>query len=176
MKTLKISLIMLTLVQLVNAQQKPMQGDRKEKFESMKIGFITQRLDLTPEEAQKFWPLYNKYSDELEKLRKDRMNNLMNTRDNFDNMSDADIEKAVDNEIAFRSADVDIMKKYNPQFKKVLPIRKVAKLYKAEEEFKRKLVEMIRERRGEQHRQGSQNGPPPQGGPEDKRDDSPDEK
>ena len=72
----------------------------------------------------------------------------MNAYDRFDEMSDAELEKAVDGEIIFRNSELEILKKYHPQFKKVLPIRKVARLYKAEEDFKRRLVEMIRERRG----------------------------
>jgi hypothetical protein len=173
MKTLKIIAVALIMIQVAAAQE--MNREKKERFESMKIGFITQRLDLTPEEAKVFWPVYNKYSDELEQLRKNRVKNLLNARDNFENMSDADLEKAVDNEIAFRSSEVDIMKKYHPQFKKILPVRKVAKLYKAEEEFKRKLVEMLRERKpdqrgqrpGEQPRDGQEGRDQPDGQPED---------
>ena len=153
MKIIRIIIITVLLTYTAGAQNNPQKprsggdGPRKEQLESMKIGFITEKVNLTPEEAQVFWPVYNKYSDELKSIRKDRRENLMNARDNFDSMSDAEIEKAVDMEIAARSAEAEILKKYNPQFKKILPIRKVAKLYKAEEEFKRKLVEMIRERR-----------------------------
>jgi hypothetical protein len=128
----------------------------RDRVESMKIGFITKRLDLTPEEAQKFWPVYNAYSDELEKLRKGRRENIMNARENFDSMSDAELEKTVDNEISFRSGELDIVKKYHPKFKSVLPIKKVAMLYKAEEDFKRKLLEMIQDRKDDKRQ-----GPPP---------------
>jgi hypothetical protein len=119
----------------------------REKVESMKVGFLTERLNLTSEEAKVFWPVYNKYEDDLEMLRKSRRENLMNAKKNFDEMSDRDIEKAVDNEIAFRQSELDLLKKYHPQFKQVLPIKKIAKLYRAEEDFKRKLLDMIQEKR-----------------------------
>jgi hypothetical protein len=77
---------------------------------------------------------------------------------NFDEMSDAEIEKAVDGEIAFRQAELDIQKKYHPQFKKVLPIRKVGRLYRAEEEFKRELLNKLQDNKG-----GRRQGPPPGG-------------
>ncbi len=160
MKTIKIILALILIGKISTAQ--PMNQEKKEKLESMKIGMITSKLNLSPEEAKVFWPVYDKYSDELEQLRKSRLSNLLNARENFDEMSDADIEKAVDNEIAFRSSEVEILKKYHPQFKKILPIKKVAKLYKAEEDFKRKLVEMIRERKGDRRGQG-----PGQPGPDD---------
>jgi hypothetical protein len=128
----------------INAQMKKPQ---KERIETMKIGFITDRLDLTPEEAKVFWPVYDKYSDELESVRKERRENVFNTRENFESMSDTEMEKAVDSEITFRQNELDILKKYHVQFKKVLPMKKVAKLYKTEEDFKRKLLEILQERK-----------------------------
>ena len=150
-----LSLLIISTV-AVSQERKP----AKERVEAMKIGFLTDRLNLTPEEAKTFWPVYNMYSDELEKLRKGRRENIVNARDNFDGMSDADLEKTVDNEINFRQSELEILKKYHPQFKKILPIKKVAKLYKSEEDFKRKLLEMIQDRReGNNH---DRQGPPPQ--------------
>lgn len=124
----------------------------KEKLESLKIGFITERLKLSPEEAKVFWPVYNQYQDELEKIRKQRRETFRNPSETFDNLNDVELEKMVDNEIVFRQNELDIMKKYYPKFKQVLPVRKVALLYKTEEDFKRKLLEMIRERKAERRK------------------------
>ena len=125
----------------------------KEKVDAMKIGFLTDYLDLTSEEAKVFWPVYNKYQDETDQLRKTRRKNILNDKSNFDSLSDAELEKIVDSEIIFRQSELDIQKKYHPQFKRVLPMNKVAKLYRAEEDFKRKLLEMIRERKQERNKQ-----------------------
>ena len=124
----------------------------KEKLESLKIGFITERLKLSPEEAKVFWPVYNQYQDELEKIRKQRRETFRNPSETFDNLNDVELEKMVDNEIVFRQNELDIMKKYYQKFKQVLPVRKVALLYKTEEDFKRKLLEMIRERKAERRK------------------------
>ena len=122
-------------------------GDRKEQIESMKIAFLTKRLELTPDEAKKFWPVYNQYTDELQNLRKDRRDKIRDAREDFDKLADKDVEKLVDDEIIFRQQEIDVLKKYHAQFKSVLPIKKVARLYRAQEEFKRELIERIRERR-----------------------------
>ena len=121
----------------------------RERVEAMKVGFLTQRLNLTPEEAKVFWPVYNKYQDELEVLRKSRRENLVNAKMNFDEMPEKDVEKAVDSELGFRQQELDLLKKYHGQFKQVLPIKKVAKLYRAEEDFKRELLDRIKENRQE---------------------------
>lgn len=121
----------------------------RERVEAMKVGFLTQRLNLTSEEAKVFWPVYNKYQDELEVLRKSRRENLVNAKMNFDEMPEKDVEKAVDSELGFRQHELDLLKKYHSQFKQVLPIKKVAKLYRAEEDFKRELLDRIKENRQE---------------------------
>jgi len=120
-----------------------------EKLQSMKIAFFTERLDLKPEEAKAFWPVYNAFQDDIEKLRKAHRESLMDAKNNIDKLSDKDIEKLVDNEITFKQNELDVVKKYHGQFKAVLPPRKVAKLYRAEEDWKRKILDMWRERKEE---------------------------
>jgi len=143
------------------AQPKEFRGDReekpnKEKVETMKIGFLTRWMDLTGEEAQRFWPVYNQYSDELEKSRAKRKAGMEETRKEPEKLTDAEIEKRIDAEMTFRQEELDIQKKYHSKFKQVLPMRKVARFYKAEEEFKRELIERLRQGRD------NRPGPPPQ--------------
>ena len=72
------------------------QKDRpmRDKVESFKVGFLTEKLKLTSDEAKIFWPVYNKYQEELEVLRKSRRENLVNAKMNFDEMGDKEIEKS----------------------------------------------------------------------------------
>ena len=121
--------------------------EKREQIESMKIAFITKKLNLTPDEAKRFWPVYNQYSEEKRKLREDRFSGKRDAKDNFDTMSDKDAEKIVDAEITSRQQELDLVKKYHLQFKQVLPIKKVAQLYRAEDEFKKELIEKIKEKR-----------------------------
>lgn len=118
-----------------------------ENIEAMKVGFITQKLDLSSEEAQKFWPVYNKYSDELEKLRIGFKGKMRADLSDMESMTDAQAEKALNEMLNFKLAEVDITRKYVSEFKKVLPIKKVVQLFKAEQEFKVKLLSDIKERR-----------------------------
>ena len=128
-------ILLLTIVMYafsVHAQENRPVKDRVAAF---KIGFLTERLNLTPEEAKVFWPVFNKFQDELEQLRKSRRENISGARQNFDEMSDAEVEKTIDNELNSRQSELDLVKKYHPQFKKVLPVKKVARLYRAEEVY-----------------------------------------
>lgn len=118
--------------------------ERNDNIESMKIAFLTKKLDLTPEEAQQFWPVYNQYQAKLQEIRQKRRMENKEAKHNFDEMSDKDVEQVVDNEILFRQKELDIQKEYHSKFKAVLPIKKVAKFYQAEEQFKRVLLDKLK--------------------------------
>lgn len=122
-------------------------GDKKEKLESMKIGYLTRELDLTPEEAQKFWPVYNEFSNKEHELRKAKRSKMKESGKSLDELSDKEVEALVDEEMVFRQKELDLQKEYHKQFKTILPPRKVAKLYRAEEKFKRELVKKIQEKK-----------------------------
>ena len=144
----KITLLLFVLIGfagMVSAQRGG--GARKDKIEAMKIGFLTQRLNLTPEEAQKFWPVYNRFNDEMEKVRKGNRAKLMEEAGEMDNMSDVEAEKALNEMIANKAAELEIIKKYTAEFKKVLPAQKVVKLFVAEQAFKRELLKKLKEQR-----------------------------
>jgi hypothetical protein len=150
---MRITIILLLLMQSINSIAQGPPEDRKEKIESLKIGYITKELNLTPVEAQQFWPIYNKFNDELEALRKNRKMDLLAAKLNFDSMSDADIMKLIDSDFQFQQQELDLRRKYIDEYKKVLPVRKVARLMRAEHMFKIELLKEFRERRGD--------GPPP---------------
>lgn len=119
-------------------------SDKNEAIAAMKVSFITRKLNLTTKEAQAFWPVYNQYEEELETLRKNHRKMVNESKDDFSQLSDADIEKMVDEQVNFRQKEIDVLKKYHPQFKKALPVKKVVLLYRAEEEFKRYLIKQIK--------------------------------
>jgi len=127
--------------------------DRREDIEAMKIGFLTKKLDLTPDEAKAFWPVYNQFTAERDKLRQSMRDSRKELREDFENRSDKEVERVVDGEIAFRQQELDLMKKYHAEFKQVLPIKKVARLYRSEEDFKRELLQRLQQRRDRDDRQ-----------------------
>src|ERR1035437_151533 len=123
------------------------QREKKENIEAQKVAFITKKVELTPEEAQQFWPVYNQYQGKLQELRKKRRQDIKEAKENFEAMTDKDVEQLVDDEIVFRQKELDIQKEFHSKFKTLLPIKKVAKLYQAEEQFKRYLLNELKDRR-----------------------------
>ena len=127
-------------------------SERKEKVEAMKVAYITNKLELTPAEAQQFWPVFNEYENKIQTIRQSRRKDSKEGADNLDQLSDKEVETLIDSEVGFRQKELDLLKEYHTKFKAVLPIRKVAKLYRAQEDFKRELLKKIQERKGERRK------------------------
>jgi len=137
-----IMLMLVLLMSIISQAQKP----GKERIEAMKIGFITKKLNLTSEEAQRFWPVYNRFVDEQEKLRKSTRANLLEDLADPGSLTDTEAEKALQEMLQFKSNEADLIRKYTNEFKKVIPVQKVVMLFKAELEFKRELLKQLKER------------------------------
>ena len=123
--------------------------DRKDKIETMHIAYLSQKLDLTSAEAEKFWPIYNEYKADQDKLRQQRMDNVQAVKKagGVDNMSDAEVQKLITDETDLETSQLELRKEYITKFQQAIPIRKVAKFFIAEDEFKRYLLNQLRKRR-----------------------------
>jgi len=149
MKRLFIAAVCLLAATVLFAQpQKPSEEQRKKDFERIKaekIAFITSELDLSPEEAQVFWPVYNQCWKELlesHKTMTDAFYAFHGKRG--DELSDKELEAKLDEYIAASKAHNQVMSDWYPKFRAVLPVRKVAKLYQAEEAFQRRMIDNLK--------------------------------
>lgn len=115
-----------------------------EKLKAEKVAFITSKINLTVEESQKFWPVYNEMENKLDARRKEMSETMKAMKEKGDNITDADYEKATDMFINNELEEAKIKKEYHEKFKKLLPIEKVAKLYRAEKEFHKHLLHELR--------------------------------
>ncbi|GAB4405501.1 MAG: hypothetical protein OHK0039_06560 [Bacteroidia bacterium] len=138
---------MSSLLIPLRAQEDEFEG-RREQLDAFRVAFYTQRLALTSEEAQRFWPVYNAYNAELETLRTESRQKQVQMRQLLaGSSSDAEIEKLADDYLRLRQREYQIAEKYHSSFKRVLPVRKVVLLYRAEQDFKKELLAEIQRRR-----------------------------
>jgi hypothetical protein len=119
-KYILIVFVMLGCFSGIKAQD----GDetKAEKIQALKIAFITNKLQLTPDEAQKFWPVYNQYDNEIRNLPKG--GDVIPTEEKL----------------------LDIRKKYKPAFEKVVGPQKLNRLFNAERDFRDVLIRRLQNR------------------------------
>lgn len=145
-------IVLLTLFQ-VQAQPgnrlKERIKEKKEQVKSQKVAFITQELKLTPYEAAKFWPVYNAFEEKQADIRKQKVKSYMDRQEDevLDKMSDKEAQIALNQMESNEDELYKLRKKFITDLKNVLPAVKILKLKRAEEEFNRKLVEQLRNRR-----------------------------
>lgn len=130
----------------------PPNPPNEDMVDAYRVAFMTRFLELTPGEAEKFWPVYNQMRDEIKAVT-DKQTAMMQNK-KIEDMNDAELNNFIAMQLQTEQDILDIRKKYAEEFKKVLPLQKVAKLSIAEEEFKRKLVDILRNKQGPPPGQG----------------------
>lgn len=110
---------------------------RDERIEALYIAYISRELKLTEEDAQKFWPVHGQFDEEMRSLR-------------FVKMPELDRQQSI----------LNIKKKYQDKFIKVLGSKRTDDFFRKDEEFRKKLVERLQEMK--QHKKGDieNEGPP----------------
>jgi hypothetical protein len=109
----------------------------KEKIDAVRIAYITERLGLTPEEAEKFWPVYREYAQKRQDLRKD-----------FRQQKKAGIPEKdlIELDLKVRQQELDLERDYSERLQKVVSPQKVITLRQAEGDFRRMLIRQIQQR------------------------------
>jgi hypothetical protein len=147
MKKLLLTLTLITIgIATVWAQQGRPERFDHEQFKSNKIAFITQALNLKPAEAEKFWPIYNQFENERNKLFDQRREMERMIMERSDNLSEKEYTELSRKFAALFKEEGDLTQRYNEQFLKILPAKKVVELYKAEYNFRKELLRQYRNR------------------------------
>jgi predicted DNA-binding transcriptional regulator YafY len=108
-----------------------------DKIENFKKDFLLKELELTPQEAEAFFPIYNEYSGKRKEARRSLRREMQNLNTDAGNSS---VDKLMDKEQDM----VDLQKEYLDKFRKVIPEKKVIKLLEAEKKFKMMLLQKLR--------------------------------
>ncbi|WP_460547885.1 hypothetical protein [Hymenobacter daeguensis] len=142
-RLLALAALLLTLAPAAQAQVGPgggRKGQRLGQLENAKIAFITNRVSLTQDQAQKFWPLYNEFSAKRREL--NRSGRLLR-RDVTEGMTDQQIRDNFTQAFAMRQGELNLEKEYFDKFQKVISLRQVAQLFQAERDFTKEVIKRV---------------------------------
>jgi len=125
----------------------------KERMESRKVAFLSDKLELTTEEAQAFFPVYNAYTAEVENVRAEGKDMFKNS-----NIEDKDADAFLSKTIEIEQELLDIKKKYIQDFKGIIGSKKTLDFFRMERKFKEKLLRDFKERRKEKGKRKEKRG------------------
>ncbi len=117
----------------------------RERVKALKVSFITEKLDLTAQEAQQFWPVFNSYEKAVNKIRHEDIRNIRREiRRTINTLSDSRAKELV---LKLNQAETALHKEriaLSSKLLKIIPPKKIILLKVAEEDFKRKMLERYR--------------------------------
>ncbi len=131
------------------------QPNKYEKIKVLKTAYVTEQLELTPMEAEKFWPVYNIFDNAMQNLRIiERREIFAKLKTGLDNLSDKELNVIIEKDLSLRTQELELRKQLVMDLGKILPSKKIVKLYKAEEDFKRELLHRYRDGKGNKGEKG----------------------
>ncbi len=113
-----------------------------KKIEAARIALITERLELSPDQAEKFWPIYREFSNKRKEISRD----FDQARRNFnpDNASEEENKKMLEMATSVKEQQLNLEKVYSQRILQVITTRQLNNLRKAENDFKEMLLKRIR--------------------------------
>ncbi|WP_299670875.1 sensor of ECF-type sigma factor [uncultured Polaribacter sp.] len=117
--------------------------ESRKKIKALKIAYLTEQLNLTSSEAEKFWPIYNLHEEKLNLLRnKDRLEIRKKIKEagSLDNLKEAEAKKFVLLKISLDKKMLLEKEDFFSKISKFLPYNKILKLHISERDFARKLM------------------------------------
>ena len=155
-----VVLFVFVAIGTVNAQppgkERP---NKKEKIEQLKIAFITKELELTTDEAEKFWPVYNEMSEKIQEKKKEERKLQKELKDNFETLSEEDIKSKSQSILSNELQQTEVKMEYHDKIADVIGYKKATKLLSLEQRFKRELLEQMKGRKEPPHGKPAPNRP-----------------
>lgn len=119
--------------------------ERQERLKALKVAFITEKLEFTADEAQKFWPIYNAIEKKKEALRKEERSIRKGL--DFESITDADANKLLNDMLELENKKHDLQSEQVVKLLKVIPAKKIILLKVVEDQFNKRMLEEMKKRR-----------------------------
>jgi hypothetical protein len=146
-KTHIFTLIFALFISLQLFSQK---RESREKIKALKISYITEKLAITPQEATKFWPVYNKFEKEryqLYHVERAKMKNNIDDLGGIDDLTEKQAEVFTNDMLALEKLTFETSVRYQNALKKVISYKKIVKLQIVERDFNRQLFRRYKNRK-----------------------------
>lgn len=143
----RVKIGVMAVFLLVSAMSFAQNPRGRERIKSLKVAFITERLNLTSEEAQVFWPLYNEHEENIEAIKRRERTEIRSQLLDFDSLSEAEADKLLGKMIDLETEKHRLNAAYIKRMSEVISPRKTFMLIRAEEDFKKRLLKEIQQRR-----------------------------
>jgi len=138
-------MLLLTLFSTAAVYAQRPSGEEMQKIQDAKIAIITNRLNLSPEQATGFWPVYNEYSQKRKDIHR-AQRKIINDK-KAEGKTDDQVLNNLKEVQELKQKELDLEKEYQNRFLKVISASQVIELYKAERTFNDMLIQRLKQRK-----------------------------
>ena len=149
-KTMKKVVCILLMILAMPCIKSEAQNTNLEKLNNYKIGFFTKRLNLTSQEAEKFWPVYNEYQVQRNQIQLEKMKINRTFNQNESTLNDKQLEEMGDRYVDLLVQESGLAVTFHKKLKTVLSPAKVIMYYQAENQYKVQLLNELQNQRQQQ--------------------------
>lgn len=151
--SMKKGLLVLAVALTIPLIRLNAQNPNLERFSTYKIGFFTKKMNLTSQEAEKFWPVYNDYQKQKNLIQREKMMLIRDFNQNESALNDSQLTEMGDRLIKNMSDETSLTVGFHKKIRELLPPAKVLKYYQAENQYKIQLLRELQENK--QQRRGN---------------------
>ena len=144
---MKKGLLILTVVLTIPLIRLTAQNPNLEKFSTYKIGFFTKKMNLTSEEAEKFWPVYNDYQKQKNLILREKALLMRDFNQNESLLDDSQLTEMGEKLIKYISDESSLAVTFHKKLKELLSPAKVIRYYQAENQYKIQLLNELQQNR-----------------------------
>ncbi|MGB5191020.1 hypothetical protein [Robiginitalea sp.] len=144
------SLLLLLSFLLTGSSVIGQHQENSEQIKTLKIAFFTEKLELTPEEASVFWPIYNAHENAKEALRAEQRKEIRDRFETLESLSETEAKNALARYLELEEKEEELDKAYYKRISNEFSAVRTLKLFQAEQEFRRRLLQEYRKRKGSQ--------------------------
>ena len=144
--------LLIAFIALFSLQSFSQEMDRRERIKALKTAFITEKLDLTKTEAEKFWPIYNTFQEKEHDIR-NQYRQLVKGQD-VSTLTETDAERTMNKLMDLEKTKLSLKDNYLKDLNKVISAKKILMLKVAEDEFNKKMFEEFKRRHNKQDEKG----------------------
>ncbi len=123
----------------------------RDKIQAARVAYITDQLELTPQEAEKFWPIYREFAEKRKTIR-EQLKASQQTLDPS-KTTEQNEKEIVDRQFQMKQQELNLEKDYSGRLLKVISAQKLRTLPEAERQFRQMIFDQIQRRQQQQERQ-----------------------
>lgn len=137
-----VTILLLTMIIPLWMNAQPDRSN-EERLRALRVAYITEKVGLTADEAAEFWPVHNEMNAEMERIRSARMTMIDAHRSGLESIDENELRNNMQLMFELEEDELAIKKKYHERYLRILSVEQVARLYLAEEQFKRELIRRV---------------------------------